>query len=264
MSQIIAVANQKGGVGKSTTCANLAACLSECERDRRILLIDLDPQAGLTTSLGCEPEDFPSTIYDAMIDPERTPLEQVRTESRIPHVDLIPANLDLAGAEAELIGEIGWDRTLRDVLRPVLADYDWVIVDCPPSLGVLTTNALMAAHLVIVPVQAEYLAMRGLRQLMQIIEKVRRKGNPELALRVLRTMHDARTLHSTEVNEELARALGPEVVYRAIIKRTIRFADSTLAGEPLALFDPKSEGARSYRELTEEVLTHGRAQATVA
>jgi len=188
----------------------------------------------------------------------------VRVPTSIPKVDLVPSNLDLAGAEAELIGEIGWDRTLRDLLAPMKSRYDWVLLDCPPSLGVLTTNALMAADWVLVPVQAEYLAMRGLRQLLRIIEKVKRKGNPELRLRILRTMHDARTLHSSEVSEELLRVFGPEVVFDSVIKRTIRFADSTLAGMPLILFDPKSEGAESYRKLTEEVLAHGRTEATVA
>lgn len=251
MMKIIAIANQKGGVGKSTTCACLATGLAE--HHKRVLMIDLDPQAGLTTSLGFEPESFEKTVYNALISPEEAPLTSIFIQTKIPGVDLAPSNLDLAGAEAELIGEIGWDRALRDALRSVMSRYDYILLDCPPSLGVLTTNALMAAHMVIVPVQSEYLAMRGLKQLNQIISKVKKKGNPELEVKVLRTMHDARTLHSNEVTEELKRVLGRQV-YDIVIKRTIRFADSTVAGLPILLYDGASEVAQAYRQLAKEVL----------
>ncbi len=250
MSKLYAITNQKGGVGKSTTCACLGAALTEL--GNRVLMVDLDPQAGLTTSLGQDPSAFERTIYNALIDNE-VPIEEIITETKVPNLFFLPANLDLAGAEGELIGEIGWDRTLGDVLSPILKDYDFIFIDCPPSLGVLTTNALMAAKSVIVPVQSEYLALRGLRQLNTIISKVKKKGNPELKVKILRTMHDLRTTHTREIVEELERAFVDQI-YQTVIKRTIKFADSALAGVPILIYAKRSEGAEAYRQLAREVL----------
>jgi chromosome partitioning protein len=250
-ARIYAIANQKGGVGKSTTCGCLAAALSEF--GKRVLMVDLDPQAGITTSLGLDPDSFALTSYDFLIKPEEVNIDSLIVKTNISEVDLIPSNLDLAGSEAELIGEIGWDRTLKESLGMVPQKYDFILIDCPPSLGVLTTNALMAAQRVIVPVQTEYLAMRGLKQLQRIIQKVQKKGNPDLQVKILRTMHDARTIHSTEVVEELQRIFSGQV-YRAIIKRTIKFAESSLVGQPILIYAKGSEGALAYRNLAKEVL----------
>ena len=174
-------------------------------------------------------------------------------ETKTQNLHFVPSNLDLSGVEGELIGEIGWDRNLKELLFPIHKEYDFILVDCPPSLGVLATNALMAADRVITPVQTEYLALRGLKQLNRIITKVKKKGNPNLQVKILRTMHDVRTLHSREVVEELARVF-PGQVYEAIIKRTVKFADSTLAGESILSYAKNSEGAMAYRKLAEEVL----------
>jgi chromosome partitioning protein len=253
MKRIYCIANQKGGVGKSTTCACLATALAE--KKKKVLMIDLDPQASLTISLGLDPDSFEKTIYDALLSPEETPLKAVILKTNVDGVDLVPANLDLAGAEAELIGEMGWHTSLKEALISDPNEYDFILIDCPPSLGVLTINALTASEQVIVPLQCEYLAMRGLKQLQRTIAKVKRKGNPHLTTMILRTMHDRRTLHSKEVLEEIKTVFGAQV-YNAVIKRTVKFADSTVAGQPLLLYASKSEGAEAYRELAQEVLNH--------
>ena len=256
MARIYAITNQKGGVGKSTTCACLAAALAEVGLG--VLMIDLDPQAGLTLSFGLDPESFDLTSYDFLIRPESIEMEATVIRTGVPGVDLIPANLDLAGAEAELIGEIGWDRTLKENLNLLPRPYDYILIDGPPSLGVLTTNSLMAAQRAIVPVQTEYLALRGLSHLQIIIQKVQKKGNPGLQVKFLRTMHVSRTIHSTEVVAELQRLFGARV-YEIVIKRTIKFPEASRAGQPLLRHAQDSEGARAYRQLAQEVLTDDQA-----
>jgi len=252
MSKFITFANNKGGVGKTTTAINLAAALAE--RSKKVLLVDLDPQGGLTIGLGFDPDNFEKTVYDVLIGSQSSS-KSVTIQTKMPGLDLVPANQDLSGAEAELIGEVAWESTLRNALNNT-KDYDYVIIDCPPSLGVLTVNGLVAAQTVIIPLQCEYLAMRGLRQLNKIIEKIRAKVNPKLTLRILRTMHQTRTIHSTDVVEEVEKVFGAKV-YSSIIKRTIKFADSSVAGEPVLNYAKNSEAANAYRELAKEVLKYG-------
>ncbi|MCX7704764.1 MAG: AAA family ATPase [bacterium] len=251
MAAIYSITNQKGGVGKTTTCLCLGSAIAEA--GYKVLLVDFDPQAGLTVCLGYDPDSFSKTVYDSLINCEQYPLKEIIKETKINNLFLVPSNLDLAGAEGELIGEIGWDRNLRDALNEIKNDYDFIFVDCPPSLGVLTTNALICADTVIIPVQTEYLALRGLKQLDNIISKVRKKGNPGLRKRILRTMHNTRTLHSREVVEELEKVF-PQEVFKTIIKRTVKFADAALAGMPIIQYAATSEAAEAYRELAREVI----------
>jgi chromosome partitioning protein len=249
MTRVFAFANQKGGVGKTTSSAAVAAAFAE--QGKRVLLVDLDPQAGLTTSLAFDPAALESTVYDVFTD--SVDLKSVARSTKVRNVALVPANLDLAGAEAELIGEVAWERTLSDALAPLATEYDLVVLDCPPSLGVLTTNALVAADMVIVPLQCEYLALRALQQLQTIVSKVRRKANPKLRVRILRTLYDSRTVHGREVFKEIAR-VAPGEILQTYIKRTVRLADAAAAGETILTYAKDSDAARAYRELAKELI----------
>ncbi len=252
---IYSIANQKGGVGKTTTSISLGSALAE--KGQRVLLLDLDPQAGLTTNLGFNPDSFDTTIYNALINPEDLLLKPLIKKTKGTNLYLVPSNIDLAGAEGELIGEIGWHTNLQDIISPIVNEYDFILIDCPPSLGVLTTNALIAANKVIIPVQTEYLALRGLKNLNEIIAKVKKKGNADLTAKILRTLHNSRTLHSKEVVEEL-KTHFPGQIYTTVIKRTIKFADAALAGESILSYAKNSEGANAYRNLAKEVLKDGK------
>lgn len=244
---VYCLANQKGGVGKSASAAALAAACTE--KGDRTLIIDCDPHAGVTKSLGVDPDTLKRTLYDVLLG--RAAIAEAIIPTKLSGMDLVPANEDLAAVEAELIGEIGWDRTLKDALEN-LTGYDRVFIDCPPSLGVLTVNALVAASTCLVPLQCEFLAMRGLAQLQKIIDKVRQKANPTLAVRIIRTMYDPRTLHSREVSDEIAEHFG-ELVFTQLIKRTVKFADATVAGEPITMFASTSEASEAYRSIAKEL-----------
>ena len=254
-ARIAAVCNQKGGVGKTTTTINLGAALAE--RGRRVLLVDFDPQGALSVGLGVQPHELDATVYNLLMQRGMT-AHDVITRTRVDGMDLMPSNIDLSGAEVQLVHEVGREFVLGRVLQPVIADYDVILIDCQPSLGLLTVNALACADGVIIPLECEYFALRGVALLMETIDKVSSRLSPKLAIDgLLATMYDSRTLHTREVLAGVVEGFGDRV-FHTVISRTVRFPDATVAGEPITRFDPACNGASSYRELAKEVLDRWR------
>ena len=250
-ARVVALCNQKGGVGKTTTTINLGAALAEC--GRRVLLDDLDPQGALSVGLGVNPLALDKTVFNLMME-SGVGVDDVLLETGVEGLDLLPSNIDLSAAEVQLVNEVAREQTLRRVLKPVLPHYDVVLVDCQPSLGLLTVNALTAADGVIAPLECEFFALRGMALLVQTIGKVQERLNPELELDgILATMYDARTLHGREVLARVVEAFGDKV-FHTVINRTVRFPETTVAGEPITSYAPTSSGAAAYRELAREVL----------
>jgi chromosome partitioning protein len=252
---VLALCNQKGGVGKTTSTINLGAALAEL--GRRVLLVDFDPQGALSVGLGVQPHQLERTVYNLLME-RSVGFEDVRLKTSVAGLDLLPSNIDLSAAEVQLVGEVAREQTLKRVLREAVADYDFILIDCQPSLGLLTVNALTASQGVIVPLECEYFALRGVALLKTTIDKVRERLNPGLEIDgVLGTMFDGRTLHSREVMERLVEAWGDKV-FHTVIRRTVKFSDSTVAGEPITTYASASPGAESYRQLAKEVLArHG-------
>ncbi len=256
-ARVVSMCNQKGGVGKTTTTINLGASLAEY--GRKVLLVDFDPQGSLSVGLGLNPHEMDLTIYNLLMDRDVT-LDDVVVPSGVPGMDLLPSNIDLSAAEVQLVHEVAREQTLQRVLAPALTEYDVILIDCQPSLGLLTVNALTASDGVLVPLECEYFALRGVALLKQTIDKVRERLNPKLEIDgVLGTMFDGRTLHSREVMARLVQAWGDKV-FHTVIRRTVKFSDSTVAGEPITAYASASTGASAYRQLAREVLTRWPAE----
>ena len=250
MSTLITLCNQKGGVGKTTTAVNLGAALAE--QEKRVLMVDLDPQGALTAYWGLETELSQVTIYQLLLNDSLPATDAIRRVRE--RIDVIPADIDLAAAEIELFSALGRERILKELLSKVQDGYDFVLVDCPPNLGLLTVNALVACHGVIIPLQCEYFAMRGLSMLLDTLNKVKRRLNPQLdILGILPTLYNSRTRHAQEVLAEVRRMFG-ERVFDTSIHSSIRFAESTLARQPILEYAPTHPGAMAYRALAKEIL----------
>ena len=255
-ARIIAMCNQKGGVGKTTSTINLGAALVEF--GRKVLLVDLDPQGALSVGLGVPAQQLDRTIYNALME-RHTTLADVRVGTDVPLLDLLPANIDLSAAEVQLVNEVAREQVLGRVLRPVLDDYDVVLIDCQPSLGLLTVNALTAAHGVVIPLECEFFALRGVALLVETIEKVRDRLNPALEIDgILATMYDPRTLHSREVVARVVEAFGDQV-FHTVIGRTVKFPDASVAAEPITTYASSHAGAYAYRLLARELIARGDA-----
>lgn len=252
-ARVIAMCNQKGGVGKTTTTINVAAALADY--GRRVLLVDFDPQGALSAATGVNSNDA-TTIYDLMMNSKLKAKDAIQ-KTDIENLDVIPANIDLSAAEVNLVTEMSRESILAGILRPVLDDYDVIFIDCQPSLGLLTVNALTAAHGVMIPMATEYFALRGVALLIQTIDKVKVRLNPSLQTDgILPTMYDKRTLHSKEVLERLQEAFAGQV-FETAISRTVKFPDATVAKKPITHYAPTSEAAESYRRVAREMVKRG-------
>lgn len=250
VTRIIAIANQKGGVAKTTTAVNLSACLAAW--DRKVLLVDIDPQGNATSGLGVDRDNLTSSIYDLLLG-ERE-IEGVIVDTGIENLDLVPANISLAGAEIEMVGMEKRETKLRDCLMPIKDRYHYIFIDCPPSLGLLTINALTTASSVLIPIQCEYYALEGVGQLLQTINLVQQRLNPHLLLEgVLLTMFDARTNLAIQVVDEVKNYFGDKV-FSTVIPRNVRLSEAPSHGKPVITYDPRSKGAILYKELAQEVM----------
>ena len=251
MGKTIAIANQKGGVGKTTTAINLSACLAEA--GKKVLVIDLDPQGNTTSGLGIDKESLENTVYDLILD-ECSIKESMNKVEEIPGLTVIPSDVDLAGAEVELLDVDGKEYILKNAVDYVKQDYDYIIIDCPPSLNMLTINAMTTAESILVPIQCEYYALEGISQLITTIDLVKKRLNNKLKINgVVFTMYDARTNLSSEVVDTVKENLNA-TVYKTIIPRNVRVAEAPSHGLPINLYDSKSAGAESYRNLAKEII----------
>jgi chromosome partitioning protein len=251
VANIVSLANQKGGVGKTTTTINLGAAMAEL--GKRVLLVDFDPQGALSVGLGINPMTVDLTVYNLLLDRDVEP-DQAILKTQIPDLEIMPSNIDLSAAEIVLVSEVAREQALKRALNKVRNRYDYILIDCPPSLGLLTVNALTASDGVIIPLECEYFALRGMALLMDTVEKVRDRLNPDLRLEgIIPTMYDGRTLHGREVLERVRSAFG-QYLYNTVIRRTIRFAEAPVAGESILSYAAESKGADDYRALAKEVL----------
>lgn len=250
-AKVVAMCNQKGGVGKTTSTINLGAALAEY--GRRVLLVDMDPQGALSAGLGVPHYELDQTIHNVLVEP-RVSIDDVLLQTRVKHMDLVPSNIDLSAAEIQLVNEVGREQTLGRALHPVLDRYDYVLIDCQPSLGLLTVNGLACSDGVVIPTECEYFSLRGLALLTDTVDKVRDRLNPKLEISgILLTRYDPRTVNAREVMARVVERFG-DLVFDTVITRTVRFPETSVAGEPITTWAPRSTGAIAYRALAREFI----------
>jgi chromosome partitioning protein len=250
-AKVVAMCNQKGGVGKTTSTINLGAALAEY--GRRVLLVDMDPQGALSAGLGVPHYELEKTIHNVLVEP-RVSIDDVLLSTRIKHMDLVPSNIDLSAAEIQLVNEVGREQTLGRALHPVLDRYDYVLIDCQPSLGLLTVNGLACSDGVVIPTECEFFSLRGLALLTDTVDKVRDRLNPKLEISgILLTRYDPRTVNAREVMARVVQRFG-DLVFDTVITRTVRFPETSVAGEPITTWAPRSTGAIAYRALAREFI----------